>query len=139
MAKHVREKSTLDATAERLGEALGHVAARLDRWRQDRTAIAAELQKLLKTAQGMLGGLDGRDGELVAAPPPPKNKRTGGRPKGYKMSESTKAKLRAAWKKRQAAMKNVKAGASAAKAGAKAFAQGKAKKTTAGGGEYPNG
>jgi hypothetical protein len=120
-----------------LGEALGHVAARLDRWRQDRTAIAAELQKLLKTAQGMLGGLDGRDGELVAAPPPPRNK--GGRPKGYKMSTATKAKLRAAWKKRQAAMRNVKAGASAAKAGAKAFVQGKAKKTTTGGGEFPNG
>jgi hypothetical protein len=137
LAKRGREKATLDATAASLGAALGHVAARLDRWRQDRTAIAAELQRLLDKAHGMLGGLE--IGELVSAPPPPKNKRTGGRPKGYKMSESTKAKLRAAWKKRQAAMKNVKAGASAAKAGAKAFVRGQARKPTADGSEHPNG
>jgi hypothetical protein len=31
------------------------------------------------------------------------SRRRGGRPKGYRMSEETKAKLRAAWKRRRAA------------------------------------
>jgi hypothetical protein len=106
LAKRGRDKSTLDTTAESLGAALGQVAARFDRWRNDRAAIAADLQRLLKTAQGMLGSLDdGPGGEPIAAPPPPKNKRKGGRPKGYKMSDATKQKLRAAWKRRMAASK----------------------------------
>ena len=51
------------------------------------------------------------------------------------MSPATKAKLRAAWKRRKAAaVVNVKASASAAKVGAKAFVKGKPKKK-AGGGE----
>jgi hypothetical protein len=31
------------------------------------------------------------------------SRRRGGRPKGYRMSDETKAKLRAAWKRRKAA------------------------------------
>ena len=54
--------------------------------------------------------------------------------KGYKMSAATKAKLRAAWKRRRGAARTVAAGARAAKAGAKAFVRGKRKKAVDSGG-----
>ena len=123
-------KSSLNIAAENIGAALGQVAARLDKWRSERASIAADIRALLKSTRGMLGELDD-EGEYVAAPRPPRNK--GGRPKGYKTSAATKAKLRAAWKRRQSAMKNVKAGARAAKAGAKAFVRGKKKSADSGG------
>ena len=98
-----RGSKKLNATAESLGAALGHVAARLDAWKRQRAEIAVDIQKLLHSAQGMLGDLGGaatkRASSLMKSATPNK----GGRPKGYKMSESTKRKLRAAWKRRKAA------------------------------------
>src|SRR5262245_37574501 len=103
--KTTRRGSTqLNATAESLGAALGHVAARLDAWKRQRGEIAADIQKLLHSAQSMLGDLGEAASERasVILQSGPRNK--GGRPKGYKMSEATKRKLRAAWKRRKAAI-----------------------------------
>lgn len=125
MAKRTNS-SSLNMAAENIGSALGQVAARLDRWKADRASIAADINNLLKSAQGMLGDLSHTASESF-------EKSRGGRPKGYKMSAATKAKLRAAWKKRKAAaVVNVKATASAAKVGAKAFVKGKGKKADGG-------
>ena len=95
-----KKHASLTHTAESLGTALGQVAARLDAWKKQRTAIAAEIHQWLDSAKGLLGDLGETAG---AAPVGGKNK--GGRPKGYKMSEDTKKKLRAAWKRRKAAVK----------------------------------
>ena len=97
-----KNNSSLTHTAESLGTALGQVAARLDAWKKQRADIAAEIHQLLDSAKGLLGDL--RDTSVPAAAA--KNK--GGRPKGYQMSEETKKKLRAAWKRRKAAVKPAK-------------------------------
>jgi hypothetical protein len=103
LAKRERRSASgaLRTTAENLGAAFGSVAARLDSWKKQRDELAADIQRLMKSAQGMLGSIgDVEIGTVV--PAGAKNK--GGRPKGYKMSAASKAKLRAAWKKRKAAM-----------------------------------
>jgi hypothetical protein len=100
-----RESSGWNGTAESIGAALGHVAARLDAWKQQRAEIATEIQKVLHSAQGMLGELGGAAGTGASALLRPASSRKGGRPKGYVMSEETKRKLRAAWKRRKAAAK----------------------------------
>jgi predicted phage gp36 major capsid-like protein len=98
-----RGSRRLNATAESLGAALGHVAARFDAWKQQRVEIAADVRKLLRSAEAMLDDLgdaaSGRASELLNGV----SRNKGGRPKGYKMSEATKRKLRAAWKRRKAA------------------------------------
>ena len=99
-----RGSKQLNATAESLGSALGHVAARLDAWKRQRVEIAADIQKLLHSAQGMLGDLGGAATKRASAFLKTATPNKGGRPKGYKMSEATKRKLRAAWKRRKAAM-----------------------------------
>ena len=100
-----RGSKRLDATAEGLGAALGHIAARLDAWKRQRSEIATDIQQVLHNAQRMMGDLGNEASSRASAflkSASPKNK--GGRPKGYKMSEATKRKLRAAWKRRKAAM-----------------------------------
>lgn len=92
MAKNT--KSGLDSTAEGIGTALGHLAIRLDKWKQQRHEIVQEIQKLAQAAQSMLKEVGGTSA-------PDERARKGGRKKGYKMSAETKAKLRAAWKRRK--------------------------------------
>jgi broad specificity phosphatase PhoE len=106
MAKRVVTTGSngLNATAETLGTALGRLQARVASLKQERAAIASDLQRLLQSAQTLLADL-GHAGVVAVAP----SRRTGGRPKGYKMSEQTKAKLRAAWKRRKAATARSKA------------------------------
>jgi hypothetical protein len=99
-----RGSRQLNATAESLGAALGHVAARLDAWKRQRAEIAADIQKLLHSAQSMLGDLGDVASKRASALLKSASSNKGGRPKGYKMSEATKRKLRAAWKRRKAAM-----------------------------------
>jgi hypothetical protein len=99
-----RGSAKLNAGAETIGTALGRVAAKLDAWKKQRAEIAGDIQKLLRSAQGMLGDLGetaGRNADALLSFPG--SSRKGGRPKGYKMSEATKRKLRAAWKRRKAA------------------------------------
>jgi hypothetical protein len=120
LKKTVRRGSRqLNATAESLGAALGHVAARLDAWKRQRAEIAADVEKLLRSAQAMLGDLGDAASERASALLKRASPNKGGRPKGYKMSDATKRKLRAAWKRRKAAMATKKGPKESAKAGAK--------------------
>jgi ElaB/YqjD/DUF883 family membrane-anchored ribosome-binding protein len=96
VAKRGTRDSSLNSAAENIGTALGHVAARLDRWKKDQASISADLQSLLKSAQDVLGDLGGTAAKSFD------QARKGGRPKGYKTSPATKAKLRAAWERRKA-------------------------------------
>ena len=100
MANRGRRKGseTANSAAEAIGTALGHVAARVDAWKRQRAEIQRELQKLLASGQTMLRDLGENAGTVK-----PRGK--GGRPKGYKMSEETRRKLRLAWKRRKAAMR----------------------------------
>jgi hypothetical protein len=102
VAKKVRRKTSLDTTAEGIGAALGQLAARLDSWKAQRAELTTDIQRLVKSARSYLTDLGhAQEDEYVTAPPAPRNK--GGRPKGHKVSAVTKAKLRAAWKRRRAA------------------------------------
>jgi len=102
--KPQRGSKGLNATAENIGAALGHVAARLDSWKRQRAEIAADIQKVLHSAQGMMGDLGDVASRRASAILHVPSRNKGGRPKGYKMSDATKRKLRAAWKRRKAAM-----------------------------------
>lgn len=84
-------------TPENIGTALGQLANRIDAWKRQRDQLAAEAERLADVALGFVRDL--RATRTPAARP----SRKGGRPKGMKMSEETKAKLREAWKKRKAA------------------------------------
>jgi len=81
------------------------MAARVDAWNSQRTIISRDLEQLITHAQELLKDVKGH--EALGTPARAKGK--GGRPKGYKMSAATKAKLRAAWKRRKAASKTVSA------------------------------
>jgi hypothetical protein len=98
------EANLLTATAENIGNALGHLAARLEGWKKQRADLARELQKAIQSAQSMLSEIGH---EVVERPGRARRARKGrgGRPKGYVMSEETKAKLRAAGRRRKAAAK----------------------------------
>ncbi len=96
-------------TAKALGVALDHIGERVAAWRQQHAQIVSEIRLIVDRASKMLADV----GEHVApsrtgAP----RARRGGRPKGYRISEATRAKLRAAWARRKAGG----AGASAAPA-----------------------
>src|ERR1041385_2110831 len=100
MAKRM-EASSASVMAEGIGSALGHMAARVDAWNSQRTVIGRDLEQLIAHAQGLLKDVMGQEAPGTPARP----RRKGGRPKGYKMSAATKAKLKAAWKRRKAAAK----------------------------------
>ena len=86
-------------TPENIGTALGHLANRIDAWKRQRDELIAEGERLSAAALGFVREL--RGGGTPTAPK--KTGRKGGRPRGSKMSEETKAKLREAWKRRKAA------------------------------------
>lgn len=81
-----------------MGRTLGHLAARWAALDRQRTELAAELSRLAKTMVGGSSPLRGGSTLIKEM-----GRRRGGRPKGFKMSEATKRKLRAAWKRRKAA------------------------------------
>jgi hypothetical protein len=80
-------------TASSIGTSLGQFAKRVDAWKKQRTELATELEGLIRAARAALQELG--HGRAKA--------RRGGRPRGYKASEETRAKLRAAWKERREA------------------------------------
>ena len=96
MGRHGTSPGDMDI--ETIGSVLGRVAAQVDRWKKERTEIAGQLRSLLAEGKRMLVDLGHEESE--AAP----RARTGGRPRGYKTSAETKAKLRAAWARRKARM-----------------------------------
>lgn len=98
MARRRRGTSTLEKAGETVGRSLGHLAARWAALDRQRTELAAELTRLAKTMVG--GGSPLGSGSMLVKDV---GRRRGGRPKGFKMSEATKRKLRAAWKRRKAA------------------------------------
>jgi hypothetical protein len=85
----------LEAAGAAVGYTLGRLAARLAAVERQRAAIAAELARI---ASSMAGAATRR-----GATARPAGQRKGGRPKGFKMTEASKRKLRAAWKRRKAA------------------------------------
>jgi hypothetical protein len=84
-------------TPENIGVALGQLANRIDAWKRQRDELITEGERLAGVALGFVKDLRGTNA------PAAKPARKGGRPKGMKMSEETRAKLRAAWKRRKAA------------------------------------
>jgi len=98
MARRRRGTSTLEKTGETVGRTLGHLAARWAALDRQRTELAAELTRLARTMVGGGSPLGGGSTLIKDL-----GRRRGGRPKGFKMSEATKRKLRAAWKRRKAA------------------------------------
>jgi hypothetical protein len=81
------------------------MAARVDHWNSQRMVISRDLEQLIAHAQGLLNDVRGQEALVTSA----RAKGKGGRPRGYKMSAATKAKLRAAWKRRKAAAKSANA------------------------------
>lgn len=55
-----RRKTRLNQAAVNVGSALGRVAAKVDRLKQQRQAIAAEIQQVIGAAEKMLGDLGGK-------------------------------------------------------------------------------
>lgn len=98
MARRKARTSSHHTSIEGLGAAFGRVAARLDAWKKQRSEIVAEIHHLAASAQTMLGELGETTTEAIGRI----RQSRGGRPKGYKTSEATKRKLRAAWKRRKA-------------------------------------
>jgi hypothetical protein len=94
-------------TPENIGAALGRLANRIDAWKKQRDELVAEAERLAGVALGYVRELRGQSGAGASAPPGVGRKGRGGRPRGMKMSEETKAKLRAAWKRRKARMAQV--------------------------------
>ena len=92
-------KRVATAVAVGVGAAFGKVVARIDRWNSERADIANDVRRLIADAQTLLKDVLHSPAPAVSA----SRKGKGGRPKGYKMSEATTAKLRAAWKRRKAA------------------------------------
>jgi hypothetical protein len=92
---------TLNDTAAAIGAGLGRVAARLAAWQKQRAILAAEIQALATRVQALVGDAAEATGRGFAAARAASSR--GGRPKGYKVSPATRAKLRAAWKRRKAA------------------------------------
>ncbi len=88
----------METTAEVVGRTLGHLAERWAAIDRQRVELAAELTRLAKSMVG-----DAKPLATGKALFQQLKRRKGGRPKGYKMSEATKRKLRAAWKRRKAA------------------------------------
>ena len=86
-------------TPENIGAALGQLANRVDAWKKQRDQLISEGERLAGLAAGYLQELRG-EGPTTGTGRKRAAKGRGGRPKGMKMSEETKAKLRAAWKRR---------------------------------------
>lgn len=98
MARGKQGSTSLSEAAKHIGEALGQVAARVDSWKQQRDEIVSEIRQVVKTGHRLLAEL----GHASETPGAAVKTSKVGRKRGYKMSEETKAKLRAAWKRRKA-------------------------------------
>lgn len=103
------QRKKLDQAAQQIGVTLGHLASRIDQWRQQRDEIVNEVRKAVEVGHKMLVELGaatpapGKKGELAFLP-----KRRGGRKKGFKMSEEAKAKIADAARKRWALRKKAR-------------------------------
>ncbi|MEO8483076.1 MAG: hypothetical protein ABI634_12755 [Acidobacteriota bacterium] len=89
-------KKTTNAKSSDIAAALGELSKKVSNWKEERTLMTRELQRLAELTGSMLREL----GE-VGAPTSGAGTRRGGRPRGYKTSAATRAKLRAAWRRRK--------------------------------------
>jgi hypothetical protein len=102
--KTARASTPLNRTAETIGASLGRLAARLDTWKEQRHDIAKEVREVLQSAHEILGQVGDTYRNAGALPTAPDGfSGKGGRPKGYKTSAATQAKLRVASKRPKAA------------------------------------
>jgi len=106
MAKSQRAQTRLNTSAASIGTGLGAIAARVDAWRKQREAIAAELKAYVAHSHTLLAEL-GHTADLAVTRvikeathvDPPTGRP--GRREGYRQSEEAKAKMRAAWAARK--------------------------------------
>jgi hypothetical protein len=99
--KHVSTGASTH-TAKALGATLDHIGERVAAWRQQHAQIVSEIRLIVDRASKMLADVGehvvpGRTSTGTSG-----RTRRGGRPKGYRISEATRAKLRAAWARRKA-------------------------------------
>jgi len=83
-----RPKPAIDSAAEMIGAALGRVVARLDAWKNDRAALAADIQVLAASTQEMLTNLGHTAGDAIT------RTRKGSSSKGSKAAAATKGRPR---------------------------------------------
>jgi hypothetical protein len=89
------KKNTTGAKSSDIAAALGELSKKVTSWKEQRAAMIRELRRLSELTDAMRRELGD------AAPAAPPAARRGGRPRGYRTSAATRAKLRAAWKRRK--------------------------------------
>ena len=89
------KKNTTGASSSDIAAALGELSKKVTSWKEQRAVMIRELRRLSELTDAMRRELG--DAEPVATPAA----RRGGRPRGYRTSAATRAKLRAAWKRRK--------------------------------------
>jgi hypothetical protein len=92
MAKKITSAKSSDIAA-----ALGELSKKVSSWKEERAVMTRELQRLAELTSAMLREL----GETSTASTAVPGARRGGRPRGYRTSAATRAKLRAAWRRRK--------------------------------------
>ena len=90
-------KKSVSDSPSNIGVALGELSKKVSNWKESRATIVRELQHFHTIINSMMRELD-------IAPVTAPSSRRGGRPRGYKTSAATRAKLRAAWARRKARM-----------------------------------
>lgn len=98
--KHVSTGASTN-TAKALGATLDHIGARVAAWRQQHAQIVSEIRLIVDRASKMLADVGEHVVPSRISTSAPARTRRGGRPKGYRISEATRAKLRAAWARRK--------------------------------------
>jgi hypothetical protein len=88
------KKPVSDSSSE-IATALGELSKKVSGWKESRATIVRELQHFRDVINSMMRDLD-------IAPAAAPSSRRGGRPRGYRTSAATRAKLRAAWARRKA-------------------------------------
>lgn len=90
-------KKNTNAKFSDIAATLGELSKKVTSWKEERTAMTRELRRLAEVLNSLLRELGEAGPTLLAAPGP----RRGGRPRGYRTSAATRAKLRAAWRRRK--------------------------------------
>lgn len=89
-------KKMTSAKSSDIAAALGELSKKVTSWKEERAVMTRELRRLAELTGSMLREL----GETSTASSAPAARR-GGRPRGYRTSAATRAKLRAAWRRRK--------------------------------------
>jgi hypothetical protein len=99
----------LDSAATAIGGALGRVAAKVQRLERQRAALAAELRRVIDTAQDMLDKVS--DGVVIARRRAGRAARKASRQRKRRLSAQGRANIVAAAKKRWAQVRKERAAA----------------------------